>query len=244
MFIQNKYTRIYYNIINCAKDQNRSKSGGYFENHHIIPKSVGGTDNASNLVLLTAREHFICHHLLTKITSGTSYRSMLYAFNMMLVDSKNNNKYSFSVNKKFESYKKRLIIKLSKSRQGKTFIDLFGKERALAIKIKQSTPVTVSSKHYISKSDACIDLGISMYKLNKLLKDPAYKPTVLKGMSFIDRFGTDQASKIKNRMAASKTGTNSPNAIPITVNGKHYNSKLAACTDLNLNWSQLNQIYE
>lgn len=39
----------------------------YFEKHHIIPKCVGGGDDDSNLVRVTAREHYILHHLLTKI---------------------------------------------------------------------------------------------------------------------------------------------------------------------------------
>jgi hypothetical protein len=40
---------------------------GYSENHHIIPKCIGGTDDKNNLVLLTAEEHFLAHVLLIKI---------------------------------------------------------------------------------------------------------------------------------------------------------------------------------
>ncbi len=36
------------------------------ERHHIIPRSLGGTNDADNLVKLTIREHFICHRLLCK----------------------------------------------------------------------------------------------------------------------------------------------------------------------------------
>ena len=32
--------------------------------HHVIPRCLGGTDDKSNLVELTAREHFIVHKLL------------------------------------------------------------------------------------------------------------------------------------------------------------------------------------
>jgi len=39
----------------------------YTEKHHIIPKCMGGTNDNNNLVELTAREHFICHKLLTEI---------------------------------------------------------------------------------------------------------------------------------------------------------------------------------
>lgn len=62
------YLNLYTKIIDNANNQNRTKSKiNYFEKHHIIPKSIGGEDSKSNLVLLTAKEHFICHHLLTKI---------------------------------------------------------------------------------------------------------------------------------------------------------------------------------
>lgn len=40
---------------------------GYTENHHIVMKSMGGTDEAENLVRLTGREHWVAHLLLHKI---------------------------------------------------------------------------------------------------------------------------------------------------------------------------------
>ena len=61
--------------------------GEYFETHHKVPASLGGTDDKANLVDLTAREHYIAHLLLVKITeqSGdkTAHGKMLYAFNCM-----------------------------------------------------------------------------------------------------------------------------------------------------------------
>lgn len=42
----------------------------YMELHHITPKCLGGSNEKSNLVYLTAREHFIVHQLLTKIHKG------------------------------------------------------------------------------------------------------------------------------------------------------------------------------
>ena len=37
------------------------------ERHHIVPKCLGGSDEADNLVDLTPREHFIAHQLLHRI---------------------------------------------------------------------------------------------------------------------------------------------------------------------------------
>ncbi len=62
------YQKIYDAIIEKAKSENRKKGNGtYYESHHIRPKCLGGSDKEYNRVLLTAREHFVCHKLLTKI---------------------------------------------------------------------------------------------------------------------------------------------------------------------------------
>ena len=61
--------------------------GEYFETHHKVPISLGGTDDETNLVNLTAREHYIAHLLLVKITevggNSQAHDKMLYAFNCM-----------------------------------------------------------------------------------------------------------------------------------------------------------------
>lgn len=83
MYLHNKYTRIYFLIIERAKSR---KLDSYTESHHIIPKSLGGSNSAENLVSLTSREHFICHRLLTKITEGEAKRKMCYAMKIMTSD--------------------------------------------------------------------------------------------------------------------------------------------------------------
>lgn len=64
------YRHIYCKIIFYAKSQNRYKGdGNYYERHHILPKSLFPlwSKRKSNIVLLTAREHFFVHQLLVKI---------------------------------------------------------------------------------------------------------------------------------------------------------------------------------
>lgn len=58
------YSRIYDHLINDAKHRALS---GYKEKHHILPRSMGGSNFKSNLVNLTAREHFVAHLLLWRI---------------------------------------------------------------------------------------------------------------------------------------------------------------------------------
>lgn len=77
-FVCNKYTRWYFLIIlNSANRQLPSDT--YTEIHHIIPKCLKGTNHSSNLARLTAREHYLCHLLLTKMTIGKDKDKMTYA---------------------------------------------------------------------------------------------------------------------------------------------------------------------
>ena len=86
IFDKSKYTNWYQNIVANAK--NRVLINTYTEIHHIIPKSLGGNDSVENLVTLTAKEHFLCHYLLTKMTSGMSQIKMCFAFNAFRRSSK------------------------------------------------------------------------------------------------------------------------------------------------------------
>ena len=83
--LENKYKRWYLSIIKTAKLNNIKSSEYYTETHHIIPVSLGGSNDESNLVILTAKQHFICHLLLTKMfkLGSFEYYKMLHAFCMM-----------------------------------------------------------------------------------------------------------------------------------------------------------------
>lgn len=76
MFNESKYTRWYYQIINSAIER---KTVSNPDRHHIIPKCMGGSNHADNLVNLTAREHFICHRLLIKMVDAKFKSKMIYA---------------------------------------------------------------------------------------------------------------------------------------------------------------------
>lgn len=80
MFIDNKYKKWHDSIIDRAKNRVLSC---YTEKHHIIPRSCGGSDDKSNLVSLTVKEHFIIHMLLTKILKGNNRYKMILAFSFM-----------------------------------------------------------------------------------------------------------------------------------------------------------------
>lgn len=82
MYLDNKYTKWYYSIIDRAFGR-VLPTNIYTEKHHIIPSSLGGSNDKSNLVTLTAKEHFICHLLLTKMLTGSSKALMEFAHQRM-----------------------------------------------------------------------------------------------------------------------------------------------------------------
>lgn len=95
------YARIYNNII--TNRLNNPITDEYTECHHILPKSIGGKDDKSNLVNLLAREHFICHLLLTKMyTKNTpNWMKMMNAFMRMYSIGGNQQRY---INNKWYEY--------------------------------------------------------------------------------------------------------------------------------------------
>ena len=87
------YKLIYMQIILHAKNQQklnlRPKNKNdlkknfpnqYFEFHHVLPKSIfpKWEKRKSNIVSLTAREHFFCQQLLTKIYPSNSMNAALW----------------------------------------------------------------------------------------------------------------------------------------------------------------------
>ena len=70
-----EYLKIYNRIVERATNRDVL---GYVEKHHIIPKCLGGDNKKSNIVLLTAKEHYICHKLLCEIYPNES--KLKYAF--------------------------------------------------------------------------------------------------------------------------------------------------------------------
>lgn len=84
MFIDNKYTKWYWGIVNKAL-QRKSEPGIKYERHHILPKGKylfpefkSSKIHKWNGVNLTHKEHFVCHLLLTKMTTGKARSSCIY----------------------------------------------------------------------------------------------------------------------------------------------------------------------
>jgi len=134
MFLQNKYTTWYYAIIHRGQDRILT---GYKENHHIIPKSLNGSDDKSNLVSLTAREHLICHLLLTRMTIGSNKHKMLHAA-WALTTYRDNSRDTIKITSRlYESLKiaRSLMITATQSGENNPF---YNKKHSNATRIKMS----------------------------------------------------------------------------------------------------------
>jgi hypothetical protein len=119
------YKKVYKNIINRANSRNwnRKFAPEYVERHHIVPRSLGGKDTKDNLVFLTAREHFICHWLLYKLSEGVDKSKMANAWFRMCqtneFQSRYNSKHYSQARKAFSDnnpFKSSDVIKKVKNR--------------------------------------------------------------------------------------------------------------------------------
>ena len=111
MFLENKYYKWYKEL---TSKQDRSLEC-YTEKHHIIPKSMGGLDTKENLVVLTAREHYIAHLLLTKCVEKKYRGKILNAYIMMAQVKDKNQERFYKINSKIFEVRK---IELNKQKMG------------------------------------------------------------------------------------------------------------------------------
>ena len=122
----NKYTKWYNNITDKAKNR---KLDSYTESHHIKPRSMGGSDEPENLVNLTAREHFICHWLLVKMTTGQDHYKMLNALRILRAENPNQQRYKTKITSRvYESIKQEYSQLQSKKVSGDKN-PMYGKKR-------------------------------------------------------------------------------------------------------------------
>ena len=167
MFLENHFTEEYYSIIKHHQDKTSGfsirqikKEFGYTEKHHIIPRSLNGTDTKDNIVYITASDHFRCHKLLVQMTSGEARGKMWNAlWRMMNKQSRNQDRdYSFTPddyeqarinhsivhsalmsgnNNPFYNQKHtpESLKKMSAARKGKSYEEIYGIDRAAELKL-------------------------------------------------------------------------------------------------------------
>lgn len=148
----------YLKFINYCRN---NKHKGYTELHHIIPKSMGGNNEKTNLIRLSARQHFIAHHLLWKSyqnrETNFAFWSMRMKNNMSQINSKTYSKLK-EQHSSYQSELKKLYNpmfndeakqKLSDCRKGKPLSDETKRKLSL---IRRGVPKSEITKKKISES--------------------------------------------------------------------------------------------
>lgn len=195
------HLKIYNAIIKNAIILNRKKVNKlninyvYYESHHIKPKCIGGLNEKDNLVILTAREHYICHKLLTYIYSGN--KKLANAFCRMTWDKRGNRKisardYAYARELKAiipqteETKRKRALANTGKKRteetKQKTRNTLLGV--AHTEKRKQNISNSLKGKHFAQ------NFGDTSGEKNGMYKKTVYQ-------LWVEKYGIEEANRLK-----------------------------------------------
>lgn len=137
------YKKIYEQLI--LRGKNRELKS-YKEKHHIIPKCLGGSDAADNLVELTPEEHYLAHQLLVRIYPNNN--SLVYAANMMIPNRTSNKMYGW-LRKKFSMIRSIEQTGKNNSQYGTkwAYHEIFGRKKIDASKLEDY----ISQGWYIGK---------------------------------------------------------------------------------------------
>lgn len=144
------YKKIYIDLILKAQSENRRKLSKdhenyiYYERHHFVPKCFGGDNSKENLVLLTAKEHFIAHKLLVEIYPEN--QQLIYALWMMSFCKTKERDYRVS-SREYERNK--ILFSLSHSGENHP---LFGRTGELAPMYKHTHTAEAIAKMILSRT--------------------------------------------------------------------------------------------
>ena len=142
--------------MNTRRLLNRKKKQGiYYEKHHIIPRVCGGTNDKENLILLTFKEHYIAHLLLTKIYNGELKRKMQYALWRMSHNGKDHErKLSSSQYALCKELFKKAQLGHEVTQETKKRISDANKGRVSKRKGKKFGPLSIDTRNKISKANS------------------------------------------------------------------------------------------
>lgn len=219
------YTIIYDKLIQKAKDRIVE---GYTERHHIIPKCLGGSNDSTNLIRLTGREHYIAHLLLWKIHSH-NYK-LMHAFKMMCTCDNNGKRLLFKSSRFYEKARKEhsehcknrpleTRQKISKALKGRKQTKEFIEKRANKIRgLKRSEEQKQAMSQRMLKAIACGEFepnikGLRSHIKGEFVHSDASKRKMSKnrsGKSYEEIYGTEQAAFLRESKKQN-TGNKNPN---------------------------------
>lgn len=157
----------YDKIVERARARKLSKEV-YVERHHVVPVCIGGDNSKSNLVKLTAKEHYVAHQLLVKMYSDNL--KLIYAVYAMGMSGKRQKRVS---NKLYGWIRKRQAKAMSEEYKGKSTPKLVEHCRQLSLSRKGTPRPDVSER-----------LKLQVGPLNSMYGKPSNmrgKPSAMKG---------------------------------------------------------------
>lgn len=69
----------YLKYLKHCEQVNKEKGVSSFEKHHVIPRAAGGSDNTSNIIMLSTRQHILAH-LIRYLEKGENCDKTAYIF--------------------------------------------------------------------------------------------------------------------------------------------------------------------
>lgn len=149
MFLLNKYTKLYYTLVDHFS---KLSKGADSEKHHIIPISLGGKNSPSNIVCIPSRVHFILHKLLVKMTTGKAKNKMVYALWRMMNPQTKNHKRNYRRNSRDYEQVRIAIVEYMKANNPMKNKKVL-KKRIGVKRPEQSAVATTRNKSYWSSEE-------------------------------------------------------------------------------------------
>jgi hypothetical protein len=149
-----------------AKAKARVCLHGYVERHHILPRALGGNDDSSNLVALSAREHFVAHVLLAKIHGGNMWQAVI-----LMSGGKYCNNRLFEIARRLSSFEREKSIK-QKRMTDPSFDAYMYKVRSAATKNRTEGYQAEAGKKFKERFSADVDYAAKISK-NRIMAQQA-----------------------------------------------------------------------
>lgn len=178
------YFKIHQNIIDRALV---NPPVGYSENHHIIPRCLGGTNVKTNLVRLTAREHYVVHLLLVKMYPHE--HKLVYAAHLMSTARNEQQKKERSNNRKYEWLRIKHAQVVSLNRKGKRGYKQTAEHKANAARGRTGLKRSEETKRRISEAT------------KGLVKSDEHRAKISKTLS-----GNVRSQEVRDKISASNKG--------------------------------------
>ena len=236
-----KYSSIYQKLLDksAALQIARKSSNEYYELHHIIPRALGGSNTAENLILLSAREHYVAHRLLYHIHSGIAKNKMAHAWFCMCRNSDGQaryiNSYAYELARKAHAKAVSLQFK-----DKKYSAEMCEKRRGAGNPNAKSC--TIAGKTFACAIEAAKFFNVGRRMIAKFkqglvseqyVTDPEYRRKIRadklskanmgngKGISYEEKYGPVKALELKKLRYLAKMGSKLSNETKAKIAAKH-----------------------